>query len=103
MNAKPENLKVAKQVSRREILFSIARRPESEVVFAGASTGDVLRADLGEEKPQPVSYEASAYVLGARGLRSFLLLHLLLIGRCDYFLLLLLFCGRHFYFLSQRY
>lgn len=53
MQPNPENLKVTKQLSRREILFSIARKPETEIVYAGASTGDLLRVDLAEEKPEP--------------------------------------------------
>lgn len=52
MQPNPETLKVKKQLSRREILFSIARRPESEMVFAGASTGELVQVDLSAEKPE---------------------------------------------------
>jgi WD40 repeat protein len=55
MAADPNNLKLAKEHGRREILLSVARVPDSNRVFAGASDGKVydfadVLADKLEEK-----------------------------------------------------
>lgn len=52
MKPNPENLKVTKQISRPEILFGIARRPGSEELFVGASSGDVIQIDVALDKPE---------------------------------------------------
>jgi len=51
MAANPEKLKVVSQVSRRDILFGIARVPGTERVFLGSSDAGVYVADLSQPKP----------------------------------------------------
>lgn len=46
-----------KKVSRKDILFSLARVPGTTTVFCGSSDGTVYHADLAEEKPEPVALE----------------------------------------------
>jgi len=48
----PAKFKVAKDVSRKDILLCIARVPETKRVFAGSSDGCVYHFDLAEEKPE---------------------------------------------------
>jgi WD40 repeat protein len=65
MPADPNKLKIAKEISRREILFSVARVPESSRVFVGASDGKVYDLDVLAEKPEPVDMAGhEGYVLG---------------------------------------
>ena len=47
----PEKVKVATQVSRREMVFALAREPQSRRVFFGGSDFAVYAADLAEAKP----------------------------------------------------
>src|SRR5215470_4156383 len=51
MAANPEKLKVVSQLSRRDILFGIARVPGSQRVFLGSSDFGVYTADLSQPKP----------------------------------------------------
>jgi WD40 repeat protein len=51
MAANPEKLKVVSQVSRRDILFSIARVPGTARAFFGSSDAGVYAADLSRPKP----------------------------------------------------
>ncbi len=46
-----------KKISRKDILFSLARVPESDRVFCGSSDGTVYQADLAAEKPEPTAFE----------------------------------------------
>lgn len=52
MAADPTKLKVAKDVSRKEILFGLGRVPNTERVFFGASDGSLYATDLSAEKPE---------------------------------------------------
>ncbi|MDP7020414.1 MAG: hypothetical protein QGG36_31740 [Pirellulaceae bacterium] len=58
MAADPNKLKVAKELSRKEILFGVARQPGGERLFLGASTARVLDVDLAAEKPEAAEWEA---------------------------------------------
>jgi WD40 repeat protein len=51
--AHPDKLKVAREISRRDILLSLARVPRSQRVFAGSSDFNVYDIDLAQEKPEP--------------------------------------------------
>lgn len=53
----PAKFKVAKDVSRKDILLCIARVPETKRVFAGSSDGCVYHFDLAEEKPGSAGME----------------------------------------------
>ena len=52
MAANPEKLKVVRSVSRRDVLFSLARVPNTERVFLGSSDFKVYETDLGQVKPE---------------------------------------------------
>ena len=63
--AKPENLKVVKEVGRKEIFLSVARQANSNRVFLGASDAKIYEYDVMAEKPEPyelVGHES--YVTG---------------------------------------
>src|SRR5437763_11322473 len=51
MAANPEKLKVVSQLSRRDILFGIARVPGTARAFLGRSDAGVYVADLSQPKP----------------------------------------------------
>jgi WD40 repeat protein len=46
-----------KKLSRPDILFSLARVPDSSRVFYGSSDGGVYHVDLAAEKPEPAALE----------------------------------------------
>jgi WD40 repeat protein len=61
----PNHLKAAKQFSRREILFCLARVPNSSRAYVGASDFTVARIDLGKDKLEPeVLGKHGSYVTG---------------------------------------
>lgn len=61
----PKSLKKLQEVSRREILLSIARDPDTGRVYSGASDAAVHHVDLSAEKPEPVAWEGhESYVTG---------------------------------------
>lgn len=64
-NAKPENLKVVKEVGRKEIFFSVARQPDSTRLFLGASDSKIYDVDVMAEKPEPMEMVGhESYVTG---------------------------------------
>ena len=52
MPTDPNQLKLAKELSRKEILLCIARVPNSNRVFVGTSDGKILDVDVLAEKPE---------------------------------------------------
>lgn len=63
--SKPENLKIVKELGRKEILFSVARQPNTSRVFLGASDSKVYDVDVMAEKPEPVELAGhESYVTG---------------------------------------
>jgi WD40 repeat protein len=53
MAANPDQLKVVKQISRRDVLFAIARLPHTNRLFLGSSDFKVYDLDLAQEKAEP--------------------------------------------------
>jgi WD40 repeat protein len=65
MTAKPEQLKVVKEIARRDIVFRLARVPESQRLFFGCSDFKVYDVDLAAAKPEPAEIGGHAsYVNG---------------------------------------
>ncbi len=68
-------IKVAKEISRRDILFSMARIPGTERCWVGSSDFKLYEFDFGSSKSEPLSEPLSAhesYVTGvARGENGF--------------------------------
>jgi WD40 repeat protein len=63
--ANPETLKTVKEISRREIVFALARLPGTSRVLFGGSDFKVYDLDLGGEKPEPAELGAhQSYVTG---------------------------------------
>src|SRR5437763_1032464 len=57
--------KIAKEISRKDILFCIARVPNSQKLFVGSSDGNVYALDAGAEKPEAIALAGHAgYVTG---------------------------------------
>lgn len=56
----PENLTLAKELSRQEILLSLARAPNSSRLFAGGSDGKVYEVDPLAEKPEWKAHDGHA-------------------------------------------
>lgn len=52
MPAKPESLKLAKELGRQDILLSLARVPNSSQLYVGSSDGKVYSVDPLAEKPE---------------------------------------------------
>lgn len=52
MPADPTKLKVAKEVSRQDVLFHLARQPGTSRVFVGSSDFKIYELDLQAEKPE---------------------------------------------------
>src|SRR5262249_3910236 len=50
--ANPDKLKLAKEVSRKETAFTLARVPKTGRVFFGASDFKVYDVDLAQDKPE---------------------------------------------------
>ena len=48
----PEKFKVVKELSRRDIVFALARKPDSSRVFCGGSDFTVCEVDLDQPKPE---------------------------------------------------
>lgn len=65
MPANPDKFKQVKDVSRPDIVFCVARVPDSSRVFVGTSDFRVLEADLSESKPEfKTLYSHASYVTG---------------------------------------
>lgn len=65
MPADPNQLKVVKEIGRPDILFRLARIPDSHRVFVGSSDGNVYEWDALAEKPEPRPFSGHAgYVTG---------------------------------------
>jgi WD40 repeat protein len=63
--ARPEAVKVVKEISRRDIVFALARKPGSSRVFCGGSDFAVCAIDLEQAKPEGVELGRHAsYVTG---------------------------------------
>jgi WD40 repeat protein len=48
----PEKFKVVKEVSRRDIVFAVARKPDTSQLFVGGSDFTVCEIDLDQAKPE---------------------------------------------------
>src|SRR5262245_14382759 len=65
MSANPEKLKLVKEIGRKEILFSVARVPNSGRLFVGCSDFKVYEIDVAAEKPEAKELGAhGSYVTG---------------------------------------
>jgi len=63
--ADPNKLKKVQEIGRRDILFSVARVPESSRLFVGSSDFHVYEVDLAAEKPEPQQRGGhESYVMG---------------------------------------
>jgi WD40 repeat protein len=63
--ARPETIKVVKELSRREIVFALARKPGTGRVFCGGSDFTVCEIDLDLAKPEAIEMGRHAsYVTG---------------------------------------
>ena len=68
----PSQVRVTKEISRPEILFSVAHDATTGHVYAGASDAQVYAWDLTAEKPEPIalsgheSYVSSLVIAGPR-------------------------------------
>jgi WD40 repeat protein len=52
-SANPEKFKPLKQFSRPDIVFALARKPNSNQIFCGGSEFSVYELDLGRNQPEP--------------------------------------------------
>src|SRR5687767_3725101 len=50
--SQPRNLRVAREISRRDMLFSVARVPNSTRLIVASSQGKVLELDVSEATPE---------------------------------------------------
>lgn len=65
MAIEPPKFKVAKELTREDIFFGLARVPDSERIFLGSSDGNVYALDCAAEKLEPVAMPGHAsYVTG---------------------------------------
>ena len=63
MKTDPTKLKVAKELGRQDIWFSLAREPKTARVIVGSSDFKLYEVDLSAEKPEPVARgEHTSYV-----------------------------------------
>ena len=51
--ANPEKFKLVKELSRRDIVFAVARKPHTGQLFCGCSDFSVCEIDLDQAKPEP--------------------------------------------------
>ncbi len=51
--ANPENFKVVKQLARPDIVFAVARKPQTYQIYCGGSDFSVYQLDLDQAKPEP--------------------------------------------------
>lgn len=57
--------KLAKEFSRKDILFAIARPPNTQKLFVGSSDGNVYAIDASQDKPEAAAMQGHAgYVTG---------------------------------------
>src|SRR5260370_37882604 len=47
-DSQPRNLRTVRQITRRDILFSVARLPNSDRLLVGSSEGKVFELDIGQ-------------------------------------------------------
>src|SRR5262245_31797326 len=65
MPTEPPKFKVTRELSREDVLLSLARGAGSERVFLGSSDGNVYRLDCSAEKLQPTPMAGhTSYVTG---------------------------------------
>jgi WD40 repeat protein len=65
--SQPRNLRQVRQITRRDILFSVARLPDSSRLFVGSSDGKVYDLDAGQENPTARELAAhTSYVTAVR-------------------------------------
>ncbi|MEX0937740.1 MAG: PQQ-binding-like beta-propeller repeat protein [Pirellulales bacterium] len=58
-------LRSTKEIKRPQIFFCVARQPDGQKVFCGASDGKIYAFDLAEEKPEPAELVGhTSYVTG---------------------------------------
>ncbi len=63
----PRNLRTAREISRRDILFSVARQPNSGRLFVGSSDGKVYELDVAQPNAAPREFAShTSYVTGVR-------------------------------------
>ncbi len=61
----PEKFKVVKELSRREIVFALERKPHTSQIYFGGSDFNVCEVDLNQAKPEPkVLGRHDSYVTG---------------------------------------
>ena len=67
-------LKITREISRRDILFSMARMPNSEVLQVGSSDFKLYGFDLSNEKSEPIAEGLAhdSYVTGVARTEAFL-------------------------------
>jgi WD40 repeat protein len=56
MPSNPRNLRVARDIARRDILFSVARVPNSERLFVASSENKVYEIDAAQQNIQPIEH-----------------------------------------------
>src|SRR5258705_13833443 len=65
MPADPNSLKIVKELNRPEVLFSLARVPNSSRLFVGSSSGKIFDVDPLAEKPEFKELSGhDSYVMG---------------------------------------
>lgn len=65
MTADPNQVKIARSISREEIVFSIDRAPGSSKIYFGGSDGNAYELDLAAETPEAVAMPGhSGFVTG---------------------------------------
>src|SRR5438309_8251626 len=52
-DSKPQNIRAARQISRRDILFAVARVPNTSRLFVGSSEGKVFELDASQNDGAP--------------------------------------------------
>ena len=67
MPSNPRNLRVAREISRRDVLFSVARVPNSERLFVASSENKVYEIDAAQQNVQPITHaDHGRYVTAVR-------------------------------------
>ena len=67
MPSNPRNLRVARDIARRDILFSVARVPNTERLFVASSDNKVHEIDVAQQNIQPVEHaDHGRYVTAVR-------------------------------------
>jgi WD40 repeat protein len=67
MPSNPRNLRVAREIARRDILFSVARMPNSERLFVASSDNKVHEIDVAQQNIQSIEHaDHGRYVTAVR-------------------------------------